>query len=258
MWRGRWVLLGMVVPALVLGAACRSSSSETKASSTATSGGPKAAATAVEKAAEKSAVTKAATGATNEFGAVFDRFKNSEYKITYEVSGPGFPAGSLMTMARAKDKSRTDVTFQGASITIIQNSGKTYMCMAETRSCFEGGGPMGNSPVGSAIEDFEKNAATYTTKQIENRRIAGLDARCFEYSGGAGVGGTSCMGPAGEMLSSENTTPQGVFKLLATKVEPKPAASEFEPPYPPTTFPGLPGGLPGGLPKDLPTPPVRP
>lgn len=257
MSRTRWLLIGMVVPALVLGAGCRSGSSETKSSPTASSGAPKAAETAVSKANEKSAVAKAATGGANDFLATFERFKNSEYKILYEVQGPGFVTGATMTMSRAKDKSRTDISLQGAGMTLIENTGKSYFCMAETRSCFEGGGPGGNSPVENALDDFEKNAATYTTKQIENRRIAGLDARCFEYSGAGGVGGTTCLGPEGQMLSSENVTPQGSFKLLATKVE-KPAATDFDPPYPVSALPSFPGGFPGGLPKDLPTPPARP
>jgi hypothetical protein len=113
-----------------------------------------------------------------------------------------------------------------------------------------GGAGAFTNPAGNMLQSIGTTAAAANAKPAAGRTIAGVAARCFEFSEQGQGSGVACIGPDGQLLAVESTTPQGVFKLTATKLESKPAASDFEPPYPVTAFPGFGGGIP--------TPPPRP
>lgn len=256
-------LVVLVVLALVaLGLCGRGGTTEEagKATTSPTSKAATSAPTSAATTAPKAAATTAPAGGGSAAGAgelasALASFQKAEYKATYELSGIAAAGGpTSITMSKLGDKTRFEITAQGQSMTMIQAPPKSYMCQAEARSCFEvpaAGGPVSN-PAQSAIQSIGSGA---NAKAVAGRTIAGIAAKCYEFSEQGQGSGTTCVGPDGQLLAVESTTPQGVFKMTATKIEPKPSAADFEPPYPVTQLPGLPGGLPGGVPGGLPTPP---
>ncbi len=255
-------LIVLVVLALVALGLCGrgGTTSETgTATATSTSKAATSAPTSVATTAPKAAATTAPSGASGaaagsgELSSALASFQKAEYKATYELSGiPGGPTN--ITMSKLGDKTRFEITAQGQSMTMIQAPPKSYMCQAEARSCFEvpaTGSPIAN-PAQNAIQSIGSGA---NAKPAAGRTIAGIAAKCYEFTDPAQGSGTTCVGPDGQLLAVESTTPQGAFKMTATKIEAKPSAADFEPPYPVTQLPGIPGGLPGGIPGGLPTPP---
>ncbi len=269
---GRMALIGLVILAilaLIFLGFCRppGTTEEPKATSTAKASGTTAPKTAATTGAPSSAgattpaaATKAAPN-SSELAAALESYKKAEFKITYEMSGAGFPAGATMVISQSGAKSRTEFSISGQTMTMIAGPDKSYMCIAEQRTCLDAaaagafGGAFAN-PVATGLQSFS-NAAPTGLKQAAGRTIAGVAARCFEGTDVTQGTGTVCVGPEGQLLSIDGTGQQGSFKLTATKVEGKPAASDFEAPYPVTTIPGGLGG-PGGFPGGLPTPPNRP
>lgn len=268
--RSRHVIRGLlVVPVLAIGImGCRGNSEETTPASTAKAGATTAATTASKAATAAS--TANPKGLAADFGQTFEQFRKAEFKITYEMSGTGVPAGAAMTIAQLKDRSRIDLATGQGNITILElPDNKNYMCMAQMATCLDASamGALGSNPMVTTLQDFETNGAKYNTRPIDSRRIAGLEARCWEYTGPSG-NGVTCISAEGQMLLAETTEASGTYKMQATKVEAKPAASEFELPYPVGTMPGFGGGFgPGGLPTPpagipgfpgaVPTAPVR-
>ena len=257
------MVIGLVVLAVLglvaLGLCGRGGTTDSVAKATtsptakaATSAPPSAGTTAPKAAATTAPAGSGPAPSGSELASALASFQKAEYKATYELSGiPGGP--TTITMSKLGDKTRFEITVSGDSITMIQAPPKSYMCQIEARSCFEvpsSGGPVAN-PAQSAIQSIGSGA---NAKAVAGRTIAGIAAKCYEFTEQGQGTGTACVGPDGQLLAVESTTPQGVFKMTATKIEAKPSAADFEPPYPVTQIPGLPGGFPGGLP----TPPTRP
>jgi hypothetical protein len=255
--RALWTVgLAVAVLALSLGAACGKKSSESKATGTST---PPKAATAVEKANEKSAGAAAKAGDDSaEFAALFGRYKNAEVRIDYEFSMTGAGAMSgTMSIRQSGNKSRFDMTAAQGSMIMIQLPDKSYMCITDQRMCLESpaAGAPGGNPMVSAVQDLSNKVTGYSIRKLDSRKIAGVDGRCFEYTAPNNEKGTLCVGPDGQMLLIEVTSGGQTWKMTATKVEGKPPASDFDPPYPVMAMPGG-FGMPGG-PGALPTVPAR-
>jgi hypothetical protein len=242
--------------------ACGGGSSETAKDAPGKSGDAGKAATAVQKAASPAADKGApAKGSDSDFANAFSKFKTGEFKIEYELSitGPGAMTGT-MTIRQLAGKTRTDMSTAQGSFILIQDGAKAYMCLADQRMCLDAGalggsGPV-SSPVLSSVQDFATNAGTYTNRQLDTRTIAGIRATCYEVTSTKSEKSTTCVGPDGQMLLGEFTGGGITSKITATKVEGKPPASDFEPPYPVQSLGGL-GGPGGGIPGGFPTPPAR-
>lgn len=257
------VALGLL--AIGLGAACGGGAEETSKTEPGKSGDAGKAATAIQKAASPAADKGApAKGGGDDFAALFGKYKTAQFKIDYElvITGPGAMTGT-MTLRQADGKVRTDMATPQGSIILIQADGKTTMCIAEQQLCLDAGalgagGPL-SSPALTSVQDFTTNAGNYANRQIDSRTIAGVRATCFEVTSTKTEKSTTCVGPDGQMLFGEFSGGGVTSKITATKVEGKPPASDFVPPYPVTSLGGLggPGGIPGGIPGGFPTPPAR-
>lgn len=247
MQRGQMIRGLLVVPALALGImGCRGNSGEATPASTAKAAASSAA-TSVSKAATAAGTAATKTG-SGDFGGLFGQFRQGEFKITYEVSGPNMPAASTMTIAQLTDRSRVDIVSAMGGMSIFElPQNKKYMCMAQLNTCIDtaaGSMPgLDSNPMVNTLQDYETNATNYQTNEIEGRTIAGVRARCFKYTGPASSG-TTCMSSSGQLLLNESTTSAGTFAMTATKVEGKPDAKEFELPYPVGTMPGFGAGIP--------------
>lgn len=265
--RARWALAialpMLAILALGFGTACGKKSDDsagTKAGTPAAAN-EKGAATAAAKGASTSAPAAKGGDDSRDFAQLFERYKNAESRVDYEFSMTGAAALSgTMSMRQAAGRMRIDFASPQGTLIFIQLPDKSYMCLAEQRTCLDAGGAAGpggpaSNPLLTAVQDFNTNAAGYTNRELDRRRIAGLEARCFENSSPRGDKSVTCVGPEGQLLLAEFTAAGQTTKMTATKVEGKPAAADFEPPYPVTSLSGL-GGFGGpGVPGGLPTPP---
>ena len=249
----RVATLAFALVALSLGAACGGSDD---ADATATTQSGKTAATATASPTAKAATTStaAATAGGDDFAAVFARYKAAESRVDYNLitTGTGAMSGN-MTMRQAAGSQRIDYAAPEGTVTFIAAPGKTLICIAEQRMCLDAGalgpGGLGSNPLVGMVQDLNTNGAGYTNRAIEGRRIANIDARCWELTSPQNEKSITCVGPDGQLLLTEFAGAGTTTTMTATAVGAKPTAADFEAPYPVTSLGGL------GV---MPTAPVRP
>jgi hypothetical protein len=247
--------LTLALVALTLGAACGKKADDAAITATAPTG--KNAAATSSPAAGNAATSTAAAKGGDDFAALFAKYKAAESRVDYNLvtTGAGAMTGT-MTMRQAAGSQRIDYAAPEGSVTFIAAPGKTLICIAEQKICLDAGamgaGGPGGSPLVGMVQDLNTNGAAYASRPIDGRRIAGIDARCFELTSPKSEKSVTCVGPDGQMLLTEFSGAGTTTTMTATAVGAKPTAADFEAPYPVTSLSGL-GGL-GGLP----TPPVRP
>lgn len=240
-----WILGGLAVVAMVA-IACGGDDAEEDTTTTGSS--TTKATTTATAAATKASGGTAATGSAS-FADLFGQLEDATYRAEYDVAGAGL-SGSTMVWYRKDGKLRFDMTSAQGSFIIIDNGTSSVTCTSAGGSgtCFAGGAPGGFEPPGiDAVEDFETNAANYQVEPIDDRTIAGIRGECFKYTSASGTG-TTCIGPDGQLLLMEATQAGQTFSLTATKVDEDVSDSDFEPPYPITELPQLPGFTPGNIP----------
>ena len=248
--------LTVALAALTLGAACGNKDDDVATTATAATGNT-AATTTATPAASKAATSTAAGKAGDDFAALFAKYKTAESRVDYNLvtTGAGAMTGT-MTMRQAAGRQRIDYASPEGSVTLISAPDRTLICIAEQKICLDAGamgaGGPGSNPLLGMVQDLSANGAGYTSRQIDGRRIAGIDARCFELTSPKSEKSVTCIGPDGQMLLTEFSGAGTTTTMTATAVGATPTAADFEAPYPVTSLGGL-GGL-GGLP----TPPVRP
>src|SRR5688572_6518920 len=172
--------------ALTLGAACGNDDDDAAATATAPSAKTTATST-VSPAAGTGATSTAAAKGGDDFTAAFARYKAAESRVDYNLvtTGAGAMTGT-MTMRQAAGSQRIDYAAPEGSVTFIAAPGKTLICIAEQKICLDAGamgpGGLGSSPLVGMVQDLNTNGAGYANRAIDGRRIAGIDARCWELT----------------------------------------------------------------------------
>lgn len=179
------------------------------------------------------------------------------FKVTLKFSGDA--AADLgegeMTWYQKPPNTRFDISAvsegEEFSFIIINTPDASYMCTSfpgADGSCFQGEGQDASNPFAGFTDivegiDEEITAGDVTVRTRTERKIAGVDAVCWEIESPEGDG-TFCASKSGIPLLIEVTAPDGSFTLEATDVSTDVSDNDFEPPYDITE--GGPFGLPGG------------
>ena len=198
------------------------------------------------------AVTAVATplprGVAGDFATLFAKYRVAETRIDYTMRSTGeFAATGGMTMRQAAGLTRLDFSSPQGVLTFIEVPGKRYMCIAQQRLCLDAtaaGSIVSPSPLMAVVQDLNANGSKYGNTVIESRRIAGVDASCFELTIPQTEQNVICVGPDGQMLYTESTSGRTTTTMTAIAIGARPPLSDFEPPYPVAALPS-------------PTPPAR-
>jgi hypothetical protein len=238
--------IALALLAISLGAACGGKKDDKAA--TATTG---KAAVAIDNAASPAAGKGTAStkaGDAGDFAALFGRAKTAESRVDYTIAMTGAGAmNGTMTMRRLAGRTRIDIASAQGSLILIQAPDKTLMCIAEQQVCLDAGAGvpgMANNPLLTQVQSFDPSGAGYTNRELDRRRIAGIEGRCFESTSPQAQKSTTCVGPDGQLLLAEFSGSGTSTTMTATKVEGKPPTTDFDPPYPVTSLPGLGGFTP--------------
>ncbi len=183
--------------------------------------------------------------------------EDATFKVTLTFSGEA--AADLgegeMTWYQKPPNTRFDISAQAEgeefAFIVINTPDASYACTSfpgAGGTCFKGDAQDASNPFAGFADivegvDEEITAGDVTVRTRIERKIAGVDAVCWEIESPEGDG-TFCASESGIPLLIKTTTPDGTFTLEATDVSTDVSDSDFEPPYEVTE--GEPFGLPGG------------
>jgi hypothetical protein len=175
-------------------------------------------------------------------------------RVTYEVLDSDGDT-STMTFYSAPGKSRFDQGEGDDATSYITTEDSTYICTVSESSCLQYPGGGAGAGLGFGLATFFTGdtiaayaaiaAAAGVDIDTSNESYAGIDAECFSWSddGEDGIGtGKMCFGGDNGILLFEEFVDDGVTttRFEATEVSEDVSDSDFEPPYPVMTIPGLP------------------
>lgn len=187
-------------------------------------------------------------GDKDELRSLFEKFANSTYSATYEVTGEeDLPAGTTVTIMKHEDgRFRFDFSGEqdGETLTgsIISTEEGTYLCSMEPGgegACLSLGDSGLGNPLGSFTDEFEisdEDLEGTTIVGKETREVAGREATCYTITTeGDPEESTTCLDDDGVMLSSESAG----AGFTATSIGDPPTDADFELPYPVQEIPSL-------------------
>jgi hypothetical protein len=229
-----WLLIAIVLGGGAL-LACKSSNK---------SATPTATRTTATNGTTESGTTPAATGggANAALTALEGKAATKEVKAAYDFTSTaaGTTTTASFTIYSKPPDSRFDVVEGGVTSTILTTGGKTYICSADTGSCYESPTQIPlpflsfftdptslSSMIGANLSDANINRSSKT--------VAGQSADCFAVAGGAaGAVGTGevCFSSDGVLLSITANSAGTVFTLAATSVTGTVSAADLTLPYP--------------------------
>ena len=181
-------------------------------------------------------------GVAGDFPTLFAKYRAAETRIDYTMSITGqLVSTGGMTMRQAAGLTRLDFSSpQGGSLTFIEVPGKRYLCIAQQRICLDAtaaGSIVSPSPLMAVVQDLNANGGKYAHTLIASRRIAGVNASCFELTIPQTEKNVTCVGPDGQMLYTESTNGGTTAIMTAVAIGSKPPPSDFEPLYPVVALP---------------------
>lgn len=196
-------------------------------------------------------------GDTGELQDIAGSLEGATFKVTLALSGDA--AAELgdgeMVWYQKPPKMRLDIRARAEgeelAFSVINTPDASYVCTSfpgAGGSCFAGEGDTADNPFAGITDivqglDEEITAGNVTVRQRTERKIAGIDAICWEIETSEGSS-NFCASESGIPLLMEITSSEGTFRLEATDVSEDVSDSDFEPPYEVTE--GLPFGLPEG------------
>jgi hypothetical protein len=250
MRRSRWLfLVAFVVISSMLAWACGGGGEEKPSGPTAP------VATSPAGTTPTVGTTPEAAAGGGEFSGVAEKFANSTFKVTYQLSGAGAGVtNGSMTWYKKGDSLRMDMSGemegQQTSATFIMGSDKSYFCTSgaetgEAGFCFETTSAEG-AGVGDMASELEKTLTDPNVNVVStsSRNIAGEDAKCYTVQSPDIEGEAElCMSSDGVPLYSKSTEQGGEVTMEATDFSHDVSDSDFEPPYPVSQeMPTLPEG----------------
>jgi hypothetical protein len=172
----------------------------------------------------------AATGdASDEFESLFANVASVEYKVSYEttISSEGETFTSTSTMTLKGQKMRTDsyVEYAGEtsqSSTYILEDG-LYICTYDPQAtCMKFGTSEDyeESETGALADEVESNPGDYDIYNRPSRTIAGINAKCFGFSGADLEGDFEvCYSSEGVMLYLHYAFEDNEYTTIATSAQ---------------------------------------
>jgi hypothetical protein len=163
------------------------------------------------------------------------------YSVTYDVTfvedGKTY-TGTYVVNQKPPKRSAT-LTFEEGTVAIIFDGKQSLLCTAEGRDgiCLRTNESPDNPdllPAGSpdqVVKDVTDNVDDARAREVGPRRIAGVEARCWEITRSDGKG-TMCFSAANGVLLLNEGTFEGVSsRFAATRISGEVPDSAFEPPY---------------------------
>ena len=177
------------------------------------------------------------------------QFQESEFRVSYDITSTsaGQEFSGRMTWYRALDgrtRFEFDVEQEGQAfdvITIVTEEA-SYFCsaIAGAKTCFEFSDdaplalPDPSEPFVAQIENF---GGFRNFGDVTSETIAGVEGRCVEVDEQA-VTGQICVSDVGLLLRADTQVPGGAFRMELVDFEFDVSDSDFEPPFPVSSFPG--------------------
>jgi outer membrane lipoprotein-sorting protein len=219
-------------------------SAATKAATTAsgtssTDSGP---ATAT-KASGTAAAPTTASGSGSVTGSGADALKKlaqdlsgKTYQVTYDfnsVSGEDTTTGT-MTIAQKPPQSVTKFEFNGESTLVISDGKASIFCTSadEQGTCYKSSDPESVSAGAFDLQDTLNNLdEDVNVTQVDNQKIAGHDAKCFDVKGSQ-EDGVACFDAGNGLLLLLESKSGDEFSIKATDEKTSVDSSLFDAPFP--------------------------
>lgn len=167
------------------------------------------------------------------------------YKLVYEMTGSDSKGKQLeATLAMSADPPKQSVGLSGefegkkAAFILINDGKASYVCAESDglRRCLKGQSLANSTIPLPALLDVESLVDRVSAdtgakvKPAKDRRIAGLDGKCWEIEGAEGKG-TFCVSEKdGVLLLMDGDFDDASFTMKAKEVG-QPSAKDFEPPF---------------------------
>lgn len=191
------------------------------------------------------AETPSGGDAQAELDQLASEFATKDAKIAYEYTSTGEAAleGAFTIYWKPPGAWRMDLATDSGDVTLVSSGGKSYVC--SEGQCFE-------SPAAtalplpfltyftdpSALTGAIDSAIAGVNVDRSSESIAGQDATCYAFSGGATGSGQYCFGSDGVLLRLKTSFGGSDFTLEATTVEGTVTDADVQPPYPITSLGG--------------------
>jgi hypothetical protein len=252
----KWIALALglsLTVALLALAACGGGDSTTSSATPTTSGRT----TATQKPNPNATRTEQATATSSSSGdiasqlaALGGEIKQVTGKVTYTDTSSSGRTSTVTLYSKAPNSRYDSVGSDGSTSSYIETPTTTYSCTSSDMKCIAiPGGGAGSTGLGllsglfsSTYIDALALAAQVGGISItkSNETIAGTNATC--YSGlSSGSNDKFCFSDSGLLLETQTTDSSGgISGLIATAYSTDVSDSDFQPPYPVTTIPGMP------------------
>jgi hypothetical protein len=165
------------------------------------------------------------------FTGLVGNSEGSAYLVTYDVvsEDQGETTTGRWTMAQDPPRTAMIIESEGERIWVIDDGTDQYTCFGndDEGQCLKSGGGLGTEAFN--VDEVVAGAEEGEVREIDGRRIAGREARCFQYTGSAPDDtGVMCLDARrGYVLLIES---EG-FTMTAVDVQESVPASTFEPPF---------------------------
>jgi hypothetical protein len=197
------------------------------------------AATSLAGETPEAGTTPEAQQAGGQFSGLADRFRDSTFKVTYQITGEPAAEGTMIWYKKGENL-RMDMggQVQGQQETdiLIVRPDITYYCsdMGQGGSCYSTQTQAGQG-VEEMVSELEK---TLTDPSVEivstsSRAIVGQDADCYTIRAPDSEGESQvCLSDEGVPLFTQETVSGQQMTMEATDFSRDVSDSDFEPPYP--------------------------
>jgi hypothetical protein len=230
------LLLSFVVVSSLLAWACGGGGGEKPSGPTAP------AATSPAGETPEAGTTPEAQQGGSEFTGLADRFRNSTFKATYQITGEGAAGGTMIWYKKGQNM-RMDMggEVEGQQVTdiLIVRPDITYYCgeiagTGEGSTCYSTPTEAGQG-VEEMVGELEKILTDPSVEIVSTttRAIAGQDADCYTIRA-PDIEGESqvCLSDEGVPLFTQETVSGQEMTMEATDFGRDVSDSDFEPPYP--------------------------
>ena len=225
-------LIGALVTPALLFVACSDDDDSTPSPAASTSTRPAASPTARP--------SSAASQADGPLAELLDKLDDATYRAEYDISGSfgGNVSGKGVLAGRPPARlfdfdGRTSLGID--RFVIIETGSEYYLCLETQgqKNCAKDNAAAGlQLPTGLSVDEIFSSIALdpgTSSTEVEGRKIAGRDARCFDVAG-VSASGLLCAADNGVPLHFEGTFNGARWQITATKVG-EPSDADFEPPF---------------------------
>jgi hypothetical protein len=170
---------------------------------------------------------------------LFNLGMTASWKVSYELTS-GTQSYQMVQYKRGETDMRTDISMQGSESRVYLLSDLSYTCskQGETWTCY--------SLTGFTSEDtLAKTAAAlphFTTTELPNMQLAGIDAKCYNLKDADGVELDYCFSPEGVPLYIKTGATEQIPEVVVVRAisySTQVTDSDFQLPAEPQNMEGL-------------------